>query len=180
MWEFKISPNSKWIAYLTNKKSIRIIDLNLNVKEIEFQLFGNEDNINDFLFYGDDKILLIHSNNIIQEFDIHDIGKIKNHDFSTIRVKNEEAYIYNVSNIFDESKMAIVFGGLSIESGYELIIYDLDKIASLKRFGVVDNESKNWKIKQVYVSPEGDIILIYFDNDAIKIWVDVNKSHMRE
>ena len=57
MWEFKISPNSKWIAYLTNEKSIRILDLNLNVKEIRFHLLGDDDQIQDFLFYKNDGIL---------------------------------------------------------------------------------------------------------------------------
>ena len=184
MWDFKISLDSKRIAYLTNENSIHIVDLNLSVKEIKFRLFRDDENINDFLFYNNDKILVVHSGKIIQEFDINGGKEINMHDFSTIIVKNEETYIYNVSNIFDESKIAIVFGGLSIESGYELMIYDLGEKVPLKRFEIVDNESKSGKIKQICVSPEGDIILAYFDydfdNDAIKIWVDVNKFHMIE
>lgn len=87
-----------------------------------------------------------------------------------------------MSNIFNKSKIAIIFGGLSIESGYELMIYDLDEMVYINRFEILENENKNRKIKQVHVSEEGDIILIYFDydfdNDAIKIWVDVNKFHI--
>ncbi len=181
MWEFKISPNSKWIAYLTNKKSIRILDLNLNVKEIKFLTYKDDENINNFQFYNNDRILVIHPSKIIQEFDINDGKEINMHDFSQIYVKNEETYIYSVSNIFNKSKVAIVFGGLSIDSGYELMIYDLGEKVSLKRFEIVDNAGK---IKQVCVSPEGDIILAYFDydldNDVIKIWVDIKKFHMIE
>ena len=68
---------------------------------------------------------------------------------------------------------------MSIDSGYDLIIYDLDDKTSLNRFEILKDDNKNRKIKQIYVSKGGDIILLYFDydpdTDAIEIWVDDNK-----
>jgi len=169
MWEFKISPDSKSFAYLTNENSIRVIDSNLSVKEIKFKLFGEEDGIKDFIFFNNQRILLIHSNNIIQEFNIQSGEVINNHNFN---IYDEDSFLYNVSNIFNESKIALVFLG---DSGSELMIYNLEDKTSLKRFKIADNESKNWLVVQTFVSTEGDIILLYFDNDAIKIWVDIRE-----
>lgn len=169
MLEFKISPDSKCIAYLTDENSIRVLDSNLSVKEIKFELFGEEDRIYDFIFYNNQRILLIRNNNIIQEFAIQSGEEIQNHNFNNF---GENSFLYNVSNIFDESKVALVF---SDDRGSELMIYNLEEKASLKRFKITFNESKNWAVKQIFASAEGDIILTYFDNDIIKIWVDIHK-----
>jgi WD40 repeat protein len=165
MLVFKISPNSQLIAYLTDENSIRVIDTDLNVKEIKFELFGEKDGIHDFLFYDQQRILLIHTSNIIQEFDIQSGEEIKCHDFKSY---SENSILYTISNIFNDSRMALMF---LCDHCWELMIYDLENKVSLKKFIISDSESKEWEIKQVFVSPKGDIILIYFNTDAIQIWV---------
>ena len=51
------------------------------------------------------------------------------------------------------------------------MIYDLKNKVSLNNFIISDSESKGWEIKQTFVSPRGDIILVYFNTDAIQLWV---------
>lgn len=165
MLEFKISPDSKCIAYLTDENSIRIVDLNLNVKEIEFELFDEKDRIHDFRFCNNHRILLIHTKNIIQEFDIQSSSKIKIHRFNT---SAENSLLYTVSNVFSDIRIVLVF---LQDHGWELVIYDLENKVSLKKFIISNKESKEWEIRQVFVSPNGNIILVYFKTDIIQVWI---------
>jgi WD40 repeat protein len=169
MWEFKISSNNKSIAYLTDKNSIRVTNSSSNVIEIKFELFGERDGIRNFFFYNNNRILLIHSKYLIQEFDIKSGKEVKHHDFSTF---GENSLFYSVSNVFDESKIVLIF---SSEVKSELMIYNLEEQRILKKFTIPNNESEFWSTKQIFVSTKGDIILIYFDTDTIQIWVDNNK-----